>query len=131
LALRTHLRDKAKICSVAQNRQIPIHTVKANTFPYLTRALRRMLHLDEPLGGENLDLNMLLSGDSEDELEALEEARVAVEQIVLAKGQTAELLPRSPTIRRMQHELIEHYQLRSKSFGDEPNRRLRIYPERA
>lgn len=131
LALRTHLRDKAKICSVAQNRQIPIHTVKANTFPYLTRALRRMLHLDEPLGGENLDLNMLLSGDSEDELEALEEARVAVEQIVLAKGQTADLLPRSPTIRRMQHELIEHYQLRSKSFGDEPNRRLRIYPERA
>ncbi|WP_218079554.1 R3H domain-containing nucleic acid-binding protein [Anthocerotibacter panamensis] len=131
LALRTHLRDKAKICAVAQNRQIPIHTVKTNSVPYITRALRRLLQIDEPAGGENLDLNMLLNGDSEDELEALEEARLAVEQIVIPKGQTVELLPRSPNIRRMQHELIEHYQLRSKSFGDEPNRRLRIYPERA
>jgi hypothetical protein len=130
LALRTHLRDKGKISAVAQNRQIPIHTVKANTFPYLTRALRRMLHIDEPAVQEEMDLNMLLSGDSEDELEALEEARRAVEQIVLPKNQVVELLPRSSGIRRMQHELIEHYQLRSQSFGDEPNRRLRIYPER-
>ncbi len=131
LALRTHLRDKAKISTVAQNHQIPIHTVKANTLPYLTRALRRLLQIDEPPAHEEMDLNMLMSGDSEDELEALEEARLAVEQIVIPKGQTVELLPRSPSIRRMQHELIEHYQLRSKSFGDEPNRRLRIYPERA
>jgi len=28
----------------------------------------------------------------------------------------------------MQHELVEHYRLQSRSFGDEPNRRLRIYP---
>jgi predicted RNA-binding protein Jag len=24
--------------------------------------------------------------------------------------------------------LVEHYRLKSDSFGDEPNRRLRIYP---
>ncbi|MBV9387354.1 MAG: hypothetical protein JOZ78_13105, partial [Chroococcidiopsidaceae cyanobacterium CP_BM_ER_R8_30] len=27
-----------------------------------------------------------------------------------------------------QHELVEHYRLKSSSFGEEPNRRLRIYP---
>ncbi len=131
IVLRTHLKDKAKICDVAQNRQIPIHTVKANTIPYITRALRRILKIDEPPVHEELDLNLMLHGDSEDELEALEEARLAVEQIVIPKAQAVELLPRSPGIRRMQHELIEHYQLKSQSFGDEPNRRLRIYPERA
>jgi len=68
-------------------------------------------------------------GDSEDEMEALEEARLAVEQIVIPKGQPVELLPRSSVIRRMQHELVEHYHLKSNSFGSEPNRRIRIYPD--
>jgi predicted RNA-binding protein Jag len=58
----------------------------------------------------------------------LEEARLAVEQIVIPKGQPVELLPRSAQVRKMQHELVEHYRLKSHSFGEEPNRRLRIYP---
>ena len=61
-------------------------------------------------------------------MEALEEARLAVEQIVIPKGQPVELLPRSGKVRKMQHELVEHYRLKSASFGDEPNRRIRIYP---
>jgi len=64
----------------------------------------------------------------EDEIAALEEARLAVEQIVIPKRQPVELLPRSAKVRQMQHELVEHYRLTSDSFGSEPNRRLRIYP---
>jgi stage III sporulation protein SpoIIIAA len=129
MALRSHVRDKAKICTVAQNRQIPVYAIKANTLSHVMRGLRRILHIDEPAGGEDFDLNMMLAGgDSEDHMEALEEARLAVEQLVLPRKQTVELLPRSPKIRRMQHELVEHYQLTSESFGEEPHRRLRIYP---
>nr|WP_231848261.1 R3H domain-containing nucleic acid-binding protein [Gloeobacter violaceus] len=129
LALRSHVRDKGKIAAVAQNRQIPVHTVKANTIPHITRALRRILQIDEPGIPGDLDAGLFGSLDSEDELEAMEEARLAVEQIVLPKGQPVELLPRAPHIRKMQHELVEHYRLKSESFGQEPNRRLRIYPE--
>jgi predicted RNA-binding protein Jag len=68
------------------------------------------------------------SGDEEDEIDALEEARLAVEQIVIPKRQPVELLPRSASLRKMQHELVERYRLNSSSFGNEPNRRLRIYP---
>jgi stage III sporulation protein SpoIIIAA len=129
MALRSHVRDKAKICTVAQNRQIPVYAIKANTLSHVMRGLRRILHIDEPAGGDDLDMNMMLAGgDSEDHMEALEEARLAVEQLVLPRGQSVELLPRSPKIRRMQHELVEHYQLTSESFGEEPHRRLRIYP---
>jgi predicted RNA-binding protein Jag len=39
-----------------------------------------------------------------------------------------ELLPRLAFIRKLQHELVEHYQLKARSFGEEPKRRLRIYP---
>ncbi len=61
-------------------------------------------------------------------MDALEEARLAVEQIVIPKGQPVELLPRSAKVRKIQHELVEHYRLKPNSFGEEPNRRLRIYP---
>jgi hypothetical protein len=128
LALRSQLRSSSKVRQVAEARQIPIHAIKTSTLPQITRALRRILHIDESPADTINDLNMFAHGDSEDEIEALEETRLAVEQIVLPKGQPVELLPRSSTIRRMQHELVEHYQLRSESYGSEPNRRLRIFP---
>jgi len=128
LALRSQIRTSSKVRQVAEARQIPIHAIKTSTLPQITRALRRILHIDESPADTISDLNMFAYGDSEDEIEALEETRLAVEQIVIPKGQPVELLPRSSIIRRMQHELVEHYQLRSESYGAEPNRRLRIFP---
>ncbi len=128
LALRSHVRNRSKIQQLAKARSIPIHSIKSNTLPQITRALRRILQIDEPPSAAETDLESFMFGDSEDQLEALEEARLAVEQIVIPKSQPVELLPRSASIRRMQHELVEHYQLTSKSFGEEPNRRIRIYP---
>jgi hypothetical protein len=102
--------------------------VKASTIPQITRALRHLLDMDDPSTPDEADLRLFSESGNEDEIEALEEARLAVEQIVIPKGQPVELLPRSPKVRKMQHELVEHYRLKSDSFGDEPNRRLRIYP---
>jgi hypothetical protein len=96
--------------------------------PQITRALRRLLDMDDPTTPDAADLRLFTQSGDDDEMEALEEARLAVEQIVIPKGQPVELLPRSPKVRKMQHELVEHYRLKSSSFGDEPNRRLRIYP---
>jgi predicted RNA-binding protein Jag len=84
--------------------------------------------MDDPKVPEAADVRLFTTGGDEDEIEALEEARLAVEQIVIPKGQPVELLPRSAKVRKMQHELVEHYRLNSDSFGVEPNRRLRIYP---
>jgi len=129
LTLRSHVRQQSKLRQIAQNRSLPIHVIKSSTIPQITRAFRRMLQIDEPMGiSPSNDLSLFAYGDSEDEMEALEETRLAVEQIVIPKGQPVELLPRSSEIRRMQHELVEHYHLKSTSFGNEPNRRLRIYP---
>jgi stage III sporulation protein SpoIIIAA len=128
LALRSHVKNHSKLRHIAKVRQLPIHTIKASTIPQIARSLRRMLQMDEPDISDAADLALFTRGDSRDEIEALEEARLAVEQIVLPKGQPVELLPRSANVRKMQHELVEHYHLKSRSFGEEPNRRLRIYP---
>ncbi|MGY4589612.1 stage III sporulation protein SpoIIIAA/predicted RNA-binding protein Jag [Thermostichus sp. MS-CIW-40] len=127
LALRSQVRSRSKIQQMAHSRQIPIHTVKANTLIALARALRHILNIESEEGSDS-DLELFIRASSGDETEALEEARLAVEQIVIPKSQPVELLPRSPLIRKLQHQLVEHYHLRAQSFGEEPNRRLRIYP---
>ncbi|WP_421659506.1 R3H domain-containing nucleic acid-binding protein [Leptothermofonsia sp. ETS-13] len=128
LALRSHVKNHSKLRHIAKARQVPIHTIKASTIPQIAHGLRRMLDIDDPIIPDANDINLFVRSSSDDEIEALEEARLAVEQIVIPKGQPVELLPRSADVRRMQHELVEHYHLKSRSFGEEPNRRLRIYP---
>ncbi|MDJ0634526.1 MAG: R3H domain-containing nucleic acid-binding protein [Xenococcaceae cyanobacterium MO_188.B29] len=128
LALRSQIKNHSKLRTIAKNRHLPIHAVKSNTIPQITRSLRQILDLEDPNVPEATDLRLFTKAGNDDEIEALEEARLAVEQIVIPKGQPVELLPRSPKVRKMQHELVEHYRLQSDSFGEEPNRRLRIYP---
>ncbi|MGB7415521.1 MAG: R3H domain-containing nucleic acid-binding protein [Thermosynechococcaceae cyanobacterium] len=128
MGLRSHVKHHSKLKQLAKSRQVPVHTIKASTIPQIARGLRRLLNMDEPGIPEVVDLQMFMGDQEDDEMEALEEARLAVEQIVIPKGQPVELLPRSALVRKMQHELIEHYRLQSRSFGEEPNRRLRIYP---
>ncbi|MEX1316918.1 MAG: AAA family ATPase, partial [Synechococcaceae cyanobacterium] len=67
-----------------------------------------------------------LAGD--DPHGAMEECRLAVEQVVLATGQPVELLPRSEEIRRMQAELAARYRLRTAVFGQGAQQRLRVFP---
>lgn len=129
LALRSHVKNHSKLRQVAKDRQMPVHAIKSNSMPQIVRGLKRLLDVDpEGTVPGPINLDLISPSGSDDELEALEEARLAVEQIVIPKGQPVELLPRTAKVRKMQHELAEHYRLRSTSFGDEPNRRLRIYP---
>ncbi|AFZ04458.1 R3H domain-containing nucleic acid-binding protein [Calothrix sp. PCC 6303] len=128
LALRSHVKNHAKLRQLAKSRHLPLHMIKSSTIPQITRGLRRMLNMDDPEFGDERELQLMLHNGTDDEVDALEEARLAVEQIVIPKGQPVELLPRSAQVRKMQHELVEHYRLKSDSFGEEPNRRLRIYP---
>ncbi len=126
LAQGTHVRKHSNLRRMASERQLPIHMIKANTIAQIARTLRACVGMDEP---DAIDESFFgISGDGEDEIDALEEARRAVELVVLPKGEPVELLPRSSKLRQMQHELVERYHLKSLSFGNEPYRRLRIYP---
>ncbi|VEP16140.1 Single-stranded nucleic acid binding R3H domain-containing protein [Hyella patelloides LEGE 07179] len=128
IALRSQIKHHSRLRQLAKNHHLPIHAVKSNTIPQITRVLRQLLNLDDPNVPEATDMRLFTKAGNDDEIEALEEARLAVEQIVIPQGQPVELLPRSAKVRKMQHELVEHYRLQSDSFGEEPNRRLRIYP---
>ena len=128
MALRSQVKNHSKLVQLAKQRQVPIYSIKSNSIPHITRTLKQLVNMDNSNSSESADLRLFTKAGSDDEIEALEEARLAVEQIVIPQGQPVELLPRNAKVRKMQHELVEHYRLHSDSFGNEPNRRLRIYP---
>ena len=123
LALRSYARAGAKIYSLAEAKQIPVYVVKSNNMPQIQKALREALHLDTEI------ISLADTGaDIVDETEiALEEARQAI-TAVMNRQEPIELAPRKAYIRRLQHQLVERFNLSSRSIGDEPMRRLRILP---
>jgi stage III sporulation protein SpoIIIAA len=128
VALRSHARKHDNLQRLAKNNRIPLHVIKANTIPHMTRTLRQMLGMEQREGMGDWEMSLYEADGSDEELAALEEARLAVEQVVIPKQQPVELLPRSSWLRKLQHELVERYRLNSQSVGEEPDRRLRIYP---
>lgn len=141
LALRSKLKSNSWVRGMAKFRQLPIFVIKANTMAQMVRAMRAIMSM-ESLGNSSLAATTSQSREdekrtpelsfrqstSEEGIDALEEARVAVEQIVIPKGQPAELLPRSPAVLALQVKLVESYQLASEKIGSEANKRLRILP---
>jgi nucleoside-triphosphatase THEP1 len=128
LALRAHARKHSNFLRMVADHSVPVYTVKANTYSSITHALRQVLGMESADTTDERELSRFGSAGRNSQIDALEEARLAVEQIVIPKGQPVELLPRSAKVRLMQHELVERYHLKSHSFGEEPFRRLRIFP---
>jgi hypothetical protein len=96
----------------AQARGVPLHLVRGNTVTQLEGFVRSVFDLRQANG---------------DEAAALEEAEQAVEA-VLESHRPVELAPRERFLRRLQHELAERHRLVTESRGDEPYRRVVVYP---
>ncbi|MBX9690955.1 MAG: AAA family ATPase [Cyanobacteria bacterium] len=122
LALKSYARSGAKIYSLAEARQVPVYVVKSNNLPQIQKVLREALQLDTAdVGAVDIE------GDIDETEIALEEARQAISK-VMERLEPMELSPRRAYIRRLQHQLVERFNLSSRSIGDEPMRRLRILP---
>lgn len=87
--------------------------LKSNTVAQAAQALKDIFQLE---GGLR-------------EQEALKEAEDAVEYMVTHEDEAFELNPANAYIRRLQHNLADAYNLKSRSIGREPFRRVVIYRE--
>ncbi len=109
----------AKILHVAKDYHLPIYFVKSNTMPQIQKALKDSFGMKEKPG----DSYGIACFDETEE--ALKEAQGAVYKI-LNGSDSIELEPRKAHIRKLQHEIIEQYNLTSASIGEEPERHLKI-----
>ncbi|XP_030443539.1 protein SEEDLING PLASTID DEVELOPMENT 1 isoform X1 [Syzygium oleosum] len=124
LALQSKLKKNPGIQAAARSHGIPIYVTKTSSLVQITNAVRALLRdRDGSEDTEVEDKSKLL-----EKTDALEEARVAIEQVVIPKGEPVELLPRSSSIMSLQLDLIRKYQLQSERVGKEPDILLRILP---
>lgn len=144
LALRSKLKSNGWVRGMAKYRQLPVFAIKANTMAQMVRAMRTIFqmqslapstlltshHLDGKSNYADVtgfqDVNRKLT--SEDKIDALEEARLAIEQFVIPYGQPVELLPRTSEIMALQIKLVEGYHLQTERAGTNGSSRLRILP---
>jgi hypothetical protein len=111
IAIRSTYQNRpAKLRELS--RPIPTVVVKSNTFSQISAALEELLRK---------------SHDPHEHSEALEDVKRAIEQVV-ASGKPAEVRAQTARLRKAQHQLVELRKLRGEFVGQEPNRRLRIFP---
>ncbi|MFQ6538921.1 MULTISPECIES: AAA family ATPase [Aphanothece] len=122
LSARQQLGRDPHVRRQAQELGLPILVIKSAALPQLQRALERLVERHRPPRPE------APGGDGDDALAALEECRLAVEQVVLAQGQPVELLPRNERVRQLQSELASRYRVRTAVFGRGGDQRLRVFP---
>jgi len=110
LTLKTHERRNVVLLQEAKRRNLPVYVVKSNTYAQITSVTREVFRL----------------GPSNEEEGALLEVEEAVQRL-METGEAQELSPQSSFLRRLQHQLVEKYELASESVGTEPYRRVRVF----
>ena len=128
LALANLVKSNRKLKQISHSRKITIHTIQSNSLVKIAKALRLLAKKSTtPLvetKKEDIKLTKLISKEF---LTPLEEARLAIEEVIIPNNLTIDLFPRSSELRKEQHELISHYHLTSLSVGKGKNRRVRIF----
>lgn len=136
LTLKNAYRQKAQPVRDAEMRGVPVYVLRSNTgtqmenvlislFPHLVTE-RSSQSAQEESAADAESLPDRRDGRMDDVVLALSEAEDAISAVIQGAPATA-LRPQSPTIRRMQHELAERYNLMSRSRGRDPFRHVEIY----
>lgn len=114
MTLKNLYRRRPKLIVDAERRGMPIYVLRANTVSQMEDFLIDLFNLEvsasDPFG------------------EALQEVEDAIAK-VRSGAAFVDLLPQSATIRRRQHQVARESQVASKSYGEEPNRFVRLSRE--
>lgn len=109
VTLKNHYRRRPKLIVDAEQRNIPIYVLRANTAAQIEDFLADIFDLE-----------------ISDERSALEEAKLAIQRIQ-AGTKMVELKPQTSHIRRQQHSMAAAANVFSQSHGNEPKRYVRFY----
>lgn len=114
VTLRSYYRKRQKVVADAENRRMSIYVLRANTVSQMESFMTDLFNLDA------------VSMDDPSMESALQEAQQAIQDI-LNGARSVDLSPASAYVRRLQHQLTRQANLVSHSYGNEPQRRVRIF----
>jgi stage III sporulation protein SpoIIIAA len=112
ITLKAQERRQPRRLRDAEARGVPVHVIKSNTIAQMENFLRSHFNAAEP---------------GTDDEAALREVEDAIDE-VLDQGRAVELAPQGSYLRRLQHQLVERSGLVSESKGEDPYRRVIIFP---
>jgi stage III sporulation protein SpoIIIAA len=112
VTLKAQERRQPRRLRDAHARGIPFYVVRSNTITQMESFLSGVFGIDDPQAVDD---------------EVVREVEEAIDEAT-EQGHSVELAPRNNHLRRLQHQIIERYGLTSESKGDEPYRRVVIYP---
>ena len=119
IAHKNFAKGGAKILNTAKEYRVQIFYVKTNSMAQIQKVLKEALDI-QPGDVETL------TGYTDDTEKALDEVKAAIKQI--ADGaDVIELAPQTSQIRKLQHELVDQYNMKSTSIGEGESRHLRIH----
>lgn len=132
VTLKNAYRRKAEPVRDAEVRGVPVYVLRSNTATQMENVLRTIFPstLDSDVDGEESDADAPRLSPRERRMQDVTIALSETEEVIAAvmKGAPATALrPQTPTIRRMQHEMAERYNLGSRSRGRDPFRHVEIY----
>ena len=116
IAHKNFAKGGAKILSIANDLRIRTFFIKTNSMPQIQKVLKDAL---------DIEATEALTGYYDEAERALEEAKAAINKI-LEGAENIELSPQNQQIRKLQHELVEQHNLKSKSVGEGEERHLKI-----
>ena len=116
ITLRTYYRNRQRTILDAEESGMPIYVLRSNTTTQMEQALVEIFNLAVENG----------TGTNQDQEALIRETQAAIESVLNGQRWT-DLPPASSSIRRIQHEMARQANLVSHSYGQEPNRRVRIY----
>lgn len=119
IAHKSFAKGKNKVLSIANDYRLPVYFVRTNSMPQIQKVLKSALQIPDS------DEDAVFVDETEN---ALDEAKLAIERVQNGEKEV-ELSPRNLTIRKLQHELVDQYGLKSESLGDDEQRHLKIYKE--
>jgi stage III sporulation protein SpoIIIAA len=111
LTLKSHAKRQSQRLREARGRNVEVHVLRSNTLTQMENFLREALGADRPINEDA----------------AMQEVEDAVIEVI-EQRRPVELAPQPKHIRRMQHIYIERSGLQSESKGQEPLRKIVIYP---
>lgn len=113
LTTKSKTGPKSKVSQLTKTHKTAVHIIASQNNDDITKFIRSLFKLR----------------DSDDliEEESIKEAQIACKK-VLNESRFIELAPRPSYLRQLQHGVTHEFGLNSMSVGEDPNRRLRIYP---
>ena len=128
MALAHLMKNNKKLKQLSQSKNIPIQTIQSNSLPIIAKALRFLIKKDQNFILTLKQKNKYSKNIIKNFINPLEEARIAIEEIIIPNRVAINLSPQSSYIRYQQSQIASHYQLKAMVIKSPTSPFVRILP---